>query len=123
MVDVRLGVVAATKAALVKFIVFVIDDATNSGNASEIAAIDAFNDSLRENGHWVFACGIGAPNTASMLDGRGGSSDIERASLIRDDTFYTGFWIIEASDTTEAERLAFAGSRACNRRVELRPLL
>ena len=106
-----------------KFIVFVIDDATNSGNASEMAALAAFHDSLRENGHWVFACGIGAPNTASMLDGRGESPDIERASLIVDDTFYTGFWIIEASDTTEAERLALAGSGACNRRVELRPLL
>lgn len=123
VVDLRLGAVAATKAALVKFIVFVIDDATNSGDASEMVAIDAFNDSLRENGHWVFACGIGAPNTASMLDGRGESPDIERASLIVDDTFYTGFWIIEATDRTEAERLALAGSRACNRRVELRPLL
>jgi hypothetical protein len=123
VVDVRLGTVSATKAALVKFIVFVIDDATNSGNASEMAAIDAFNDSLRENGHWIFACGIGAPNTASMLDGRGESSNIKRASLVLNDTFYTGFWIIDATDRTEAERLALAGSRACNRRVELRPLL
>lgn len=106
-----------------RFVLFVIDDATNSGNPDEMAAIDAFNDSLRANGQWVFACGIGAPNTATLVDGRGGRTESASGSLISDDTFYTGFWVIDVDDRTEAERLAIAGSRACNRRVELRPLL
>ncbi len=106
-----------------RFVLFVIDDATNSGNAEEMAAIDAFNESLRVNGQWVFACGIGAPNTATLVDGRGNTTESESGSLISDDTFYTGFWVIDAANRAEAEILALTGSRACNRRVELRPLL
>ena len=33
------------------------------------------------------------------------------------------FWIIEASDLDVALKLAAAGSKACNRRVEVRPFL
>jgi hypothetical protein len=32
-------------------------------------------------------------------------------------------WIVETDDLETARRLASAGSRACNRRVELRPFL
>ncbi|HUL78013.1 MAG TPA: YciI family protein, partial [Vicinamibacteria bacterium] len=35
----------------------------------------------------------------------------------------SGFWIIEARDLDEALELAAAGSKACNRRVEVRPFL
>jgi hypothetical protein len=34
-----------------------------------------------------------------------------------------GLWIIEAPDLDVALRLAAQGSKSCNRRVELRPLL
>ena len=34
-----------------------------------------------------------------------------------------GFWLIEAADEAVAKELALAGSKACNRKVELRPLL
>jgi hypothetical protein len=34
-----------------------------------------------------------------------------------------GFWIIEAPDRDVALRLAAEGSKACNRKVELRPVL
>jgi len=34
-----------------------------------------------------------------------------------------GFWIIEAPHLDVALRLAAAGSKACNRRVEVRPVL
>jgi hypothetical protein len=124
VVDLGVGVSSVGfQAEHMRFVLFVIDDATNSGNPDEMAAIDAFNDSLRANGQWVFACGIGAPNTATLVDGRGGRTESASGSLISDDTFYTGFWVIDVDDRTEAERLAIAGSRACNRRVELRPLL
>ena len=36
---------------------------------------------------------------------------------------FSGFWLIEAANVDVAKELAFAGSKACNRRVELRPLL
>ena len=37
--------------------------------------------------------------------------------------FVSGFWIVTAPDLDAARALAAAGSKACNRRVELRPLL
>ena len=40
-----------------KFLISVIDDLTNSGTPDEMAAINAFNDELRANGHWIFAWG------------------------------------------------------------------
>jgi hypothetical protein len=36
---------------------------------------------------------------------------------------YSGFWLIQTTDLASAQKLAFEGSKACNRKVELRPLL
>lgn len=91
-----------------KFVMFVIDSDTNTGAADEMAAIDAFNEGLRANGNWIMAFGMERPGARSIQS----SSE-----------FYSGMWIIEAADLAEAQRLANEGSRACNRRVELRPFL
>jgi hypothetical protein len=107
----------------VRFVLFVIDHASNSGNATEMDAIDAFNDSLRSNGQLVFACGIGAPTTASLMDARGGRSEVVDGSLFHEIDFYSGFWIVNVDSDDQAQELALAASHACNRRVELRPLL
>ena len=37
--------------------------------------------------------------------------------------YLAGFWIIEAPDLDVALKLATEGSKACNRKVEVRPLL
>ena len=37
-----------------KFLISVIDDLSGSGTPEEMVAIDAFNDMLREKGHWIF---------------------------------------------------------------------
>ena len=37
--------------------------------------------------------------------------------------YLAGFWVFEAPDLDAALRLAAEGSRACNRKVEVRPLL
>jgi hypothetical protein len=37
--------------------------------------------------------------------------------------FLAGFWIIEAADLDAALALAADGSKACNRRLEVRPVL
>ena len=106
-----------------RFVIFVIDLASGSGNADEMRAIDTFNDALRANGHWIFACGIGAPETATLIDNRGGHNRAELGSLFTDADFYSGFWVIEADNADSALELATGASQACNRRVELRPLL
>ena len=106
-----------------RFILFVIDQASNSGNDAEMARIDAFNVSLRDNGTWVMAAGIAGPSSALLVDGRGESEQVAPGSLFGGPDFYSGFWIIEADSDAEALALASAGSRACNRRVEVRPFL
>ena len=41
-----------------RFIIFVIDNQPNgSASGNEMEAIDAFNESLQKNGHWVTAAG------------------------------------------------------------------
>lgn len=106
-----------------KFIIFVIDTATNSGNPAEMQAINAFNAELQENGHWVYAAGIGAPSTATLFDFTGHKAVRSNESLFEEGSFYSGFWIIEAENNAIAEQLAAKGSHACNRKVELRPFL
>lgn len=106
-----------------RFVIFVIDTGSNTGNPSEMANIDAFNDSLVANGQFVLAAGIAGPSKARLIDNRENKGELQEASLFSSLEFYSGFWIIEAKDQSEAEELAMAGSLACNRKVELRPFL
>ncbi|MGI9096088.1 MAG: YciI family protein [Candidatus Limnocylindrus sp.] len=106
-----------------RYVIFVIDDTTNSASGNEIAAIDAFNDALRANGHWVIAVGIAAPDRATLIDNRGGKGESAARSLFSGGDHYSGLWIITAPTAEVAHGLAMEGSKACNRRVELRPLL
>ena len=106
-----------------KFIIFVIDDLTNSGTPAEMVEINAFNDSLRANGQWIFAGGLSAPENASVIDNRAGAGIETGKPLFDAKENFSGFWLIEAESVEVAKDLAFAGSKACNRKVELRPLL
>jgi hypothetical protein len=107
----------------VRYIIFVVDGSSSSASGDEMSAIDAFNDALRRDGQWVMAAGIAAPTSATLIDNRHGAGVERHGSLFEEAEYYSGFWIIEASSSDEALRLAWDGSRACNRRVELRPFL
>jgi hypothetical protein len=106
-----------------QFLISVIDDQTGSATPEEMAAIDAFNDLLQAGGHWVVACGITSPSEASVIDGRGADVVTTDGPLHESPEFVSGFWLVTAPDLEAARVLAAAGSKACNRRVELRPLL
>ena len=106
-----------------RYVIFVIDDSSNSATGDEIAAIDAFNDSLRAGGHWEIAVGIAAPNRANLIDNRNGAGLSLPGSIDDGSAHYSGLWIITAATAKIAHALATEGSKACNRRVELRPLL
>lgn len=106
-----------------KFIIFVIDGPNNPANKNEIIEIDAFNESLQKNGNWVTAAGIQGPKGAFLIDNRDGKREVLTGSLFNAPEHYSGFWIIETKSEEEARNLALAGSRACNRRVELRPYI
>jgi hypothetical protein len=107
----------------VKFIIFVIDDQLEKAPASEMAAIDAFNDSLEANGHWIMAAGIQDPSNATTFDNRGGAGLRHAGAFAKSDEHISGFWIIKADSREQAEQLAAEGSKACNRKVELRPFI
>jgi hypothetical protein len=107
----------------VRFLLSVIDSASRTGSSDEMAAIDIFNEKLQKNGQWIFACGVDSPSTASLIDNRASVGSIVKGSYVDNDEFQSGFWIINAADHDEAIALALEGSKACNRKVEVRPLL
>src|SRR5499426_578676 len=106
-----------------QYLVSVIDDNTGSATPTEMAAIDAFNDRLRAEGHWVFAAGLGSPSTATVIDNRDGEAVFSDGPFVESKEYLAGFWIIEAADLDVALKLAAEGSKACNRKVEVRPFL
>lgn len=106
-----------------QYLVNVIDGRSNSGTDEEMVAIDAFNDKLREGAHWVFAAGLADPTMSTVVDGRSDEPVFTDGPFIETKEWAAGFWIIEAPDLDVALRLMTEGSRACNRRLEIRPLL
>ena len=86
-------------------------------------AIDAFNDGLRANGSWVFAGGLASPDTATVIDNRGGEAIVTDGPFLETKEYLAGFWIINAPDLDAALKLAAEGSKACNRKIEVRPFL
>ena len=90
-----------------KFLIAVIDTQVNTGTPEESVTIDAFNEKLQANGHWIMGAGL---DTAQIL-------------VTAEGEYMSGFWIIEADSLEQAEALAAEGSVACNRKVELRPFL
>jgi len=104
-----------------KFLISVIDTVNNSGTAQEMVEIDKFNDQLRADGQFIFAWGLQAPESATVIDNRGGANLSSGKPLFDALENFSGFWIIDVADADTASTLAFAASQACNRKVELRP--
>ncbi|MFM6962918.1 MAG: YciI family protein [Micrococcales bacterium] len=90
-----------------KFLIAVIDTKVHTGTQDEIKQVDSFNEKLGSNGQLILAAGL---DTAKIL-------------VTADGEYMSGFWIIETDSLQEAEALAAEGSKACNRKVELRPFL
>ena len=106
-----------------QYLVSVIHDSTELATPDEMAAIDAFNDRLQAEGHWVFAGGLGFPDTATVIDNRGEEAMFTDGPFLESKEYLAGFWIMEAADLDVALKLAAEGSKACNRKIEVRPFL
>ena len=106
-----------------QYLFSVIHDGTGLATPTEEADIDAFNGRLRDEGHWVFAGGLGSPDSATVIDNRGDEAVFTDGPFVESKEYLAGFWIIEAPDLDVALKLASAGSKACNRKVEVRPFL
>jgi hypothetical protein len=106
-----------------QYLISAIDDRTRSATAEEMTAVDAFNEQLRADGHWVFAGGLDAPSTCTVIDGRGAEPLFSDGPFLESKEFVGGFWVLEAPDLDVALKLAAAASKACNRKLEVRPFL
>jgi hypothetical protein len=106
-----------------QYLVSVIDDTAGLATHDEQAAIEVFNDRLQAEGHWVFAGGLGSPSSATVIDNRGGEAMFTDGPFLESKEYLAGFWIMEAADLDVALKLAAEGSKACNRKIEVRPFL
>jgi len=106
-----------------QYLLSVIDDGTGPDTPTEEAAIDVFNAKLQAEGRWVFAGGLGSPDAATTIDNRRGTAIVTDGPFVESKEYMVGFWIIEAPDLDVVLKLATEGSKACNRKVEVRPFL
>ena len=106
-----------------QYLVSVIDDTAGLATPDEQAAIDVFDDRLKAEGRWVFAGGLAAPSSATVIDNRGEEAMFIDGPFLESKEYLAGFWIIQAADLDVALKLAAEGSKACNRKIEVRPFL
>jgi hypothetical protein len=81
----------------------------------------AFNDKLQREGYFVFADGLEAADTATVVDGQGDQPVITDGPYVESKEYVGGFWVIDAPDLDVALQLAAQGSKACRAKVEVRP--
>jgi hypothetical protein len=108
---------------MAQYLISVLTETGELATDAEMAAIDTFNDGLIADGHWVFAAGLTGPDASTVVDGRGDDAVFTDGPYVESKEYLIGFWIIEAADLDVALRLAGLGSKACNRRLEVRPIL
>lgn len=107
-----------------KFILSVIDSVERLPHSEdERQAIDEFNEKLVKAGQRLLAVGLDAPSQSAVFDFRNGREKITDGPLIESDEIIAGFWVIEVESLEIARALAAEGSKSCNRKIELRPLL
>lgn len=104
-----------------RYLMSVIHDQAGLATPEERAAIDVFNGRLQADGNWVFAGGLAAPDTATIVDNRGEEALVTDGPFLESKEYLAGFWIVEAPDLDVALELAADGSKACNRKIEVRP--
>jgi hypothetical protein len=111
------------KEMIMQYLLSVITDSPELSSDEDMARIDVFNDRLQADGQWVFAGGLGTPDTATVVDSRAGEPLFTDGPFLESKEFLIGFWVVEAPDLDAALKLAADGSKACNRKIEVRPFL
>jgi hypothetical protein len=106
-----------------QYLVSVIHDSNELATPDEMAATDVFNDRLIAEGHWVFAGGLAGPGSATVIDNRGEEAMVTDGPFVESKEYLVGFWVMEAADLDVVLKLATEGSKACNRKLEVRPFL
>jgi hypothetical protein len=104
-----------------QYLISVINESADLATDEEQAAIDVFNERVIADGNWVFAGGLAGPGAATVVDNRGAEAMFSDGPFVETKEYIVGFWIFEALDLDVALKLAADGSKACNRKVEVRP--
>jgi hypothetical protein len=74
-----------------QYLVSVIHDSADLATPDEMAAIDAFNDRIIAEGHWVFAGGLAMPSSATVIDNRGGETLFTDGPFLESKEYLVGF--------------------------------
>jgi hypothetical protein len=83
--------------------------------------VSDLNDEMRSAGAWVFAGGLHAPSTATVLRSQGEDVIATDGPFAEGKEFLAGFTIIEAGDLDEALAWGRKAARATTLPVEVRP--
>ncbi len=93
-----------------QYLISVIDDIAGLPAPDEMAAagnpqpdfrtLDAFNDRLVAEGHWVFGGGLAAPGTATVIDNRGGEALFTDGPFVESKEYLGGLWISRLPTST-----------------------
>ena len=94
------------------------DDATVQ---QMFADVETFNEKLRTEGAWIFAGGLHTPDTATVVEAKGGEVVTTDGPFAEAKEQIGGFWVIKAPDLDAALDWAAQGSAACQGPVEVRP--
>ena len=78
---------------------------------------------VAQGGHGLGAVANADRKESSPIDSRGGEAMFTDGPFVESKEYLAGFWIIEAADLDAALKLAAEASKACNRKVEVRPFL
>jgi hypothetical protein len=103
--------------------VFMVDDEMPTGEELEqsMKDVDVLNDELKAQGGWVFAGGLHAADTATVLRVKDGDVVTIDGPYAETKEQVAGFWVIEAPDLDAALAFARRATVACRGPIEVRP--
>ena len=85
------------------------------------ADVDAYNAELQNQGAWIFAGGLEAPNIATVVREQDGQIVTTDGPFPEAKEHLGGFWVIKVPDHDTALQWAAKATRACQGPVEVRP--
>ena len=86
-----------------------------------MAQVDVFNAELENAGAWVFAAGLGAASSATVVRAAGGDVSMTDGPYAESKEQMGGLYIIEAPDLDAALDWAGKAAAACELPIEVRP--
>jgi len=84
--------------------------------------IDAFNEKLQREDKILYLNGLGAAETTTkVVDAREGEPQVTDGPYAEFKEYIAGLWVLDIPSGEDVLALAAEASRACGRRIEVRP--